>query len=1418
MNDATIVDEPALSWRAQLFWRTSTYRWIRAVRRRVLEILTVTPLAVVGVAWEWRRPDTQPLPVGWVVESFHSWDAQTLRQGPHWLQEPVLLSNANEAVNAAHTAAWFPILIALAVHLVLRGRFTHMLAAEAELIGANSTRQDRFRFTLKLLLAPAIAVALALYFLWLDHGSWASQYVPLLAAIVAAFLLGKVQDGIPRRPETYAGFRVPVRMMLTPRGRRAVRDVRLRHALLQAGTGWWRITTVVNGVASDPELPDDASPEAVQDWRWQWFLRRAREFASVGGARSLAWFIAWAVESAVYLGELDTAEDLMRHAEQTGVTKEGAYCAAKAIFLDDIGSTEEATDHWSDAARGRTPLALTVLSAHRPGASTKPLAPSLTRLTRLAWYGTGHLLPVELANRMHQDWGPARILAASERLDAFAVAIARQGPARILAGSEPPDAVAVAVAVANQYSANYSMPYAQMVRAHARVLTVLGASLEQDPERAALAYMTAAEKYTEVRDRGGAGRALAQAALYALEHRPRARPADAEHAMDLLRFGLGLLEEFRIGLRGPGLRSDLARRDEPLHDAALDLLARERQCSPSKKAELALWLMESRRRAARDHALAKPEVPDDPQFATLWQELEQHESRARVGTPSGDGDWYAQWATALAPPELISAKNALGQWIDAAHAAFPAPTVTDMPQLLRRAGDGVVLALRTRRGPAGWTVDAVMASVGSEMTLHRSFLPRPEGATGIAPDAVGVAHNGALTLDALEDGDHAAVGYLSRKVECDLLAWKEIATAVLPPGLHDVLAASAAAGRPPVLLVVPDGPVASLPLAGFPLDRHTLLGEYALVTCVPSLALLYDPVADAEPVGATAQTAAFASATVPGVPPVSGPRVVVHLDRAGLRSFRAEERLRDRWAADVRVTTDRQSLFEGLRHQPGPDLVLISAHGGSVSDQGRHQERLPRLADGTLLSGMTALGLPWPRTVVLGTCWVNHLEVAFGSDPVSFTMSCLLRGATTVIGFTGPIHDAVASEVLAACATDVLDGTDVWTGLHGRMRSGLRNDFGDPAVPAAGACLAIWTIRPPVAPTPAMYRPTWTTSGVLVDGDDLPPEGQRPRSGNELPLAGASDTVVSALRHAARSRDAQGVVDTLGLATSIAMVEPTGRWDDFFGTPDSPASPHASGEAGDQDPTTDVLLADGSYVEATAWVAAVLHVAELLRTALLDENLLTQHVMYGLIHAVDTTAHAPLGFSADTEEQWRRRLSDHAFGGLSLPSLSVLASTDQGKDQESDTLSEQLPDDLLLDLLARVARRSRKYLLIGAAVATLFLALLLQGLEHVADTPALGVKYWPVNGANAVQIGYLVPGGPADRAGLHVGDRVLAQGPLIAGKVDLLVSAPPGTVPRHVTLHPVVPRCLVTECPTLLGAPPPGVVVATVLAPNRTAR
>ncbi|MYS24270.1 CHAT domain-containing protein [Streptomyces sp. DvalAA-14] len=1394
MNGVTLSQEPALPWRLRLFWHTETYRWIRAARRRVLEVVTVLPLVVVGAVWEWRRPDTRPLPDGWAVAPFRSWNAQ----------ESDLLSNVNEAVNAARAAAWFPILIALAVHLVLRGRLAHTLMAQIELMWEVTTSPGYLRFARKLLLAPAIAMASALYLLHNGYGSWTSRYVPLLVGIALAPLLGMVRDRISRRPETSAGFRVPVRMMLTRRGRRAVRDVRRQDAFLQAGTGWWRITITVDGVESDPTLPDDAPPEVAREWRERWLLRRAREFASVGGARSLAWFIAWAVESAASVGETDTVEYLMRYAEETpGVTGEGAYLAAEATFLDDIGSTEAAA-RWCKAlaARGRTPLALTVLSAHHTGTGTKPPAPSPARLARLAWYGTGHLFPLELANRLYQDWGPARGLAASERLDAIAAAVAQQSRAGLLSAGVRPNAIAVAaaVAVAGQSGANYAMHYAQMVRAHARALTVLGNSPELDPPQAAAAYMTAVEKYTEVKDRGGIGSALAHAALCALEHRPRARPSEAEHAMDLLRFGLGLLDEFRIGLRRPQLRSGLARHVEPLHDAALDILARERQCSPAKKAELALWLMESRRRAARDHALAAPEVPDDPEFAALWEELEQHESLTRVGTPSGDGTWFGQWMAALATPGLAGAKSALNEWVDSLHAVLPPPTATDVPQLLRRVGDGVVLALRTRRGPAGWTVDAVMASVGSGMTLRRSFLPRPEGTTGIAPDPVSVAHNGALALDALEDGDREAVGHLSRNVECNLLAWMEIATAVLPPGLQDALAASAEAGRPPVLLVVPDGPVASLPLAGFPLDRQALLGECALVTYVPSLALLNEPVADAEAVGATDDpTGAFPSAATPGTPPESGPRVVVHLDRNGLRSFQAEERLRDRWAAEVRVTTDRQGLFEGLRHRPAPDLVLISAHGESVPGLTRHHERLPRLADDTLLSATTALGLPWPRTVVLGTCWVNHLEAAFGRDPVSFPMSCLLRGATTVIGPTGPFHDAVASELLAGCAADVLDGTDVWTGLHGRMRSGLRNAFGDPAAPAAGAGLAVWTVRPPVSPARVTYQPTWTSEGALVDDNDPPPEGQRPRSGSELPLA-ASDTVSSALRHAARNRDAQGVVDTLGLATSIAMVEPTGRWDDFFGTPDSPASPHASNAAGDSDPTTDVLMTDGSYIEATASVATVLHIADLLRTVLRDESLLTQHVMYGLIHAVDSAAHAPLGFGAGSEEQWRSRLSDHAFGGLSLPSLAELASTEQGADQGREQESGTLPDDPLWDMLTRLARRSRKYLIVGAAVATLMLALVLQGLERVADTPGLGVEYRPGNDANAVQIEYLVPGGPADRAGLHVGDLVLTQNPLTTGTVDLLVSAPPGTAPRHVTLHSVIPRCLVTTCLALPGS------------------
>ena len=268
-------------------------------------------------------------------------------------------------------------------------------------------------------------------------------------------------------------------------------------------------------------------------------------------------------------------------------------------------------------------------------------------------------------------------------------------------------------------------------------------------------------------------------------------------------------------------------------------------------------------------------------------------------------------------------------------------------------------------------------------------------------------------------------------------------------------------------------------------------------------------------------------------------------------------------------------------------------------------ERLPRLADGSTLSAATALGFSWPPMVLLGTCWVTHLDTAFGHDPISFPMSCLLGGARTVVGATGPLHDAVASELFAGSTADVLDGHDLWTNLATRLRRNLRNPHGDAAVPAAGPGVAFWTLQPPVAPASATYSTFWNRDGAAPEATE-PPASRRPRSGNELLLPAASNT--------------------LSLGLSISVTDPVGRWDDFFEAPGARGRRSAS-SLEDAEPTVDVELPGGRWIEVTASVATVLHLAELLRRYLGDESVHLQHAMHGLVHVMDSNAHERLGLA-----------------------------------------------------------------------------------------------------------------------------------------------------------------------------------------------
>ncbi|MFF2996528.1 CHAT domain-containing protein [Streptomyces sp. NPDC057950] len=1340
------------SWALELFWQVGTYRSIRRLRRRVGDLLIAVPLSALGLVWEWRRSDTRPLPTNWAESPGHAWVVVSQQhQGPRWLDPDMVLPVLDQWINGTRAMAWFPVLLAVVVFLVLRGRvkgvLNDVLLVDPDDQQDTPTRRDWVELARKLLLVPVVAIAASVYLLWDGYGDWSARYVPLLVAVGAAFLVGRMDSTVSRRPRTNAGCRVPMRTLLSRRGRRAVREVAFQHALFQAGAGWWNVDVVEEGRPPEPYSEDDEH-DGGRARRREWFLQRAWAFRDAGGAASLGWYTGWAIDMCVNVGDLETAEDLLRGAADVAGAADTRSCrAAEAALLDVVGAPSLAAEQWRKAMEGpgRVPLALRVRAERCPAfVTSKGRAPSAWRLTRLAWFQTGQLLVTELAGRLQEDWpGPAEDRGVA-RLDELIDAV---GAAALL-----DDTDVYAGAARDKAAALYSLGEAR---------AAAGRTMP-----AADAHLAAVDAYLTLRDPSGVGRALASACLAFLSH-PRLRATEAQHALDLLRVALGLMEQRRAALRDPDRRSAVARQDEPLHDAVLDLVAEDRHCDAAARAELALWLMESRRRSIRDHVLTDAGVPDDAEFAAQWRELESREAEQHVPPPHSG--WAKAWEEALSAPELADAKANVWATITALHAALPAPTATDMSSSLRRAGDAVVLTFRTRRTPsAGWTVDTVMAAPGFPPRLYRAVLPAARRHDG---DPVSVAHDACLTLDALHSGDHAAVSHLIRNVGCDLLAWKDIATAVLPPGLGRVLTTRRSTARRPVLIVVPDGPVAALPLAGLPLDDGELLGERALVTLAPSLAVLREP----EPGGATGP---------------STQRVILHLDAHALKVYGQET---DLHAGDarVRLSTDRASLIEELGVRPAADMALLAAHGELVRTPGAPDsgnECLPRLADGSTLSAATALGLAWPNTVLLGTCWVSRLDTAFGRDPVSFPMSCLLAGARTVAGATGPVQDKVASDVFGGSTAEALGGRDLWDSFHLRLRRHLRDGFGDAAAPVAGPGIAVWTVQPPVAPAPTTHRPLWDRDGLTTGtarSDDSP---FHTRTGHELLLPTASEALSIALRHAAGGARPQQVVDTLGLALAIAATDPVGRWEDFADM-DGGAGP-ATLPLSEQS-TVDVVLADGTWVEATVTVAVALEIAELLRRHLDDEWLHPQHAVYGLMHIEETDGPRPSIFFHASPRRGRQKLAAHAFNGADLPHPDELSNDDHHPGPQPPA------DDDLAIRLRGLGRQYLKMALIAAAVAGIILGFFLPDMARIARTPSLGAQFRPVRlstGEIVNEVIWTVDGGPANAAGLHPGDIMTAHGSLPDGRTAMIVSSPVGTPLRRLTLTPVAPRCLVMRC------------------------
>ncbi len=296
---------------------------------------------------------------------------------------------------------------------------------------------------------------------------------------------------------------------------------------------------------------------------------------------------------------------------------------------------------------------------------------------------------------------------------------------------------------------------------------------------------------------------------------------------------------------------------------------------------------------------------------------------------------------------------------------------------------------------AGADVEELRAAIGEQISAHfaAAYLPTPVTAAGLRDACRGFDHvlafhipPGGLPgwrvwIGPSGEADLAPVG--SDRDDSSLLtaivaggrlpdeqihvplvssagAWERLGEELLPLEMRKALLK---AERPQRVLVIPDGPLALVPWAALCIGGRPLV-ESAIVQLAPSLELAGD--------------------TPPGE---AGERVIAHLGSAG---DGAELRgLRDH--AAVQVETSR-SGFLGALESGRFDGAYIASHGRAIG-LGQQIE----FADGSTLSAAAALAYDWPQWTVFSSCLVGRVEQLAGREPFGLAISCMLRGAGTVL-------------------------------------------------------------------------------------------------------------------------------------------------------------------------------------------------------------------------------------------------------------------------------------------------------------------------------------------------------------------------------------------------------------------------------------
>jgi CHAT domain/PDZ domain/Clp amino terminal domain, pathogenicity island component len=959
-------------------------------------------------------------------------------------------------------------------------------------------------------------------------------------------------------------------------------------------------------------------------------------FASRGDARTLGWCVARGVDYNLRASALDEAEALLgrldRYRKYRKLNDDPCARAAKGLFERATG-TGAAGPIFADAER-------------LCGGKSRRVPHRLRTLlaeSEMSWSGDGD-------RRIRRWTGRTRVSLAWKReyatvlqdLLAASFTLERRDPQFAMVSVMRVEQLVNALGKESARS-DLTVQEAnslQLVKAAARERIGELHAAQQRFREASASYAMAATLYRQTKYRPRAGFAAVRAAILALRAGV-AEDAKAESdLLDALLTGLQSMEYDRGRLRDPQYRSGLLAARDTLYSDVFAALADCVTTNRAKAAELALWLLESVHRNALAENIQASQEPG--------ASSESGEALRRLREPA-DVSGIRQVVTGRA-----------------------------------------ALYYRCERSGNGWQVTTVLIAP-SGVTLHRVLLPVAAPGTG---RVTAMRKLPAALLDELASGDPGRVSFVHTNIRLGSPVWASLSQALLPSELADVLHSLESRRGPAILLIVPDGPLSSVPFAGLRLDDGSAVADHAAVVFMPNL---------------------LAFSANEWVREAEDPDCVT-VAHFGPTMFKdAFDRLRSAPEFEpvpmtVRAAPDRESFVSALAQAPPPRIAVISHHGETAADPA---DRFINFVGGGKLSEQDAEHIGWPQTVVLGSCWASDITVRAGDDPLGLPTACLLGGASAVLGGQSRVdNDETSAQILARVTLEAALGRHPALTLRNAIRDHLAIRPADrDAPPAQWANMTVWTSQAPAGPVPVAPRwASWTTKLTarppgedrfaafdlaLLTKDRADRRKTRPLS---VPIGGV---LRRAIQHASGNGAPLSSVTSLDLLAAIFATD-NADWTSFIVAADLPALPRTASHAGstsrERDTASSVITLDLDHqAQVTAAVSRALGWGERLAAHLGDPVIAPAHMVYGFLCEDSCDAARWMSVNSHDISELRSLLGDRVFDtdlppAADLPAAQSKPSTSRLVRPRVMKYSSPRTSGEVLDLMSADASGGRKVL------------------------------------------------------------------------------------------------------------------------------